>query len=51
MEPKTFDRFVPEQTSEDELFDGERLNELEAEDLIGHHIALDENDDWPALDL
>jgi len=51
MEPKTFDRFAGEQLSEEEILDGERLNELEVEDLIGHHVELAEHDDLPALDL
>lgn len=36
--------------SEDELRAGEWLSEIEAEDLLGHELDLDEQDDWRAID-
>lgn len=50
MEPKTADRFGHADLSEEEILDGERLNELDVEDLIGHHVELDEQEDWRALE-
>ena len=33
------------------LSEDERLDAFDVEDLIGHHVAFDGDEDWPAIDL
>ena len=52
MEPRTRERHeAVEGLTEEELYGEESLNELEVEDLLGHHVEFDEDDDWRTLDL
>jgi hypothetical protein len=52
MDPNTTaSRFGLGSLSEDELYGSECLNEFDAEDLLGHDIDFDDQDDWRAIDL
>jgi len=51
MDPKNTAKFGSEQTLDEMSLDDVRLSELEAESLLGHHVELEELDDWRALDL
>ena len=50
MDPKHGEAVRSEAPLEDMCLDLERLSELEVESLIGHHVELDERDDWDVID-
>ena len=52
MEPKPIGSHpAVDGITEEELVIDESLDELEVEDLLGHQVDFDEEDDWRALDL
>lgn len=52
MEPKTSAHHpAVGNLSEEELVSDESLDALEVEDLLGHQVDFDEQDDWRAIDL
>ena len=52
MEPKTSRQHrTVGPLGEDELGLDESLDALEVEDLLGHQVDLDEQEDWRAIDL
>jgi len=51
MDPRDTAKFGTEQTLDEMALDDVRLSELDAESLLGHHVELEELDDWRALDL
>lgn len=51
MEPTIRERHpAVEGLSEEELQVDEFLDEFEVEDLLGHHVEFDEQDDWPIIE-
>jgi len=52
MEPKTIERHpAVGGLTEEDLYGEDSLDEIEVEFLIGHHVELDEEEDWRAIDL
>jgi len=51
MDPTNTAKIGSEQTLDELSLDDGRLSELDAESLLGHHVELEELDDWRALDL
>ena len=51
MDPKDAEKLRAEGELDDMSLDDVRLSELDAESLLGHHVELEELDDWRAIDL
>lgn len=51
MDPRDTAKSGSEQPLDEMSLDDARLSELDAESLLGHHVEIEELDDWRALDL